>query len=242
MLRILRSLWIWTATAALILLWVVFLAIVRLFDRDPQRLRTARCFRRLGHAMARVNPWRLHISGRERVQPGQVYVIVSNHQSYADIPVVSHVNIDAKWLGKAEMFRVPLIGWMLRMAGDIPVARGDRKKSAQALLQCARYLRQGCSIVFFPEGTRSRDGQVLPFNEGPFQLAIRERVPVLPLVVEGTGDALPRNSWLFGGARDIHLRILEPVSVEGWTVKQSGELRDAVRGKIVDELNSLRTA
>ena len=179
--------------------------------------------------MARVNPWRLHISGRERVQPGQVYVIVSNHQSFADIPVVSHVNIDAKWLGKAEMFRVPLIGWMLRMAGDIPVARGDRRKSAQALLQCARYLRHGCSIVFFPEGTRSRDGQVLPFNEGPFQLAIRERVPVLPLVVEGTGDALPRNSWLFGGARDIHLRILEPVSVEGWTVKQSGELRDAVR-------------
>ncbi len=242
MLRILRSLWIWTATAALILLWVGFLAIVRLFDRDPRRLRTARCFRRLGHAMARVNPWRLHISGRERALPGQVYVIVSNHQSYADIPVVSHVNIDAKWLGKAEMFRVPLIGWMLRVAGDIPVARGDRKKSAQALLQCARYLRQGCSIVFFPEGTRSRDGQVLPFNEGPFQLAIRERVPVLPLVVEGTGDALPRNSWLFGGTRDIQLRILEPVPVEGWTVKQSGELRDAVRQKIVDELNSLRTA
>jgi 1-acyl-sn-glycerol-3-phosphate acyltransferase len=242
MLRILRSIWIWTATAALILLWVAFLAIVRLFDRDPQRLRTARCFRRLGHAMARVNPWRLHISGRERVEPGQVYVIVSNHQSFADIPVVSHVNIDAKWLGKAEMFRVPLIGWMLRMAGDIPVARGDRRKSAQALLQCARYLRHGCSIVFFPEGTRSRDGQVLPFNEGPFQLAIRERVPVLPLVVEGTGDALPRNSWLFGGSRDIHLRILEPVSVEGWTVKQSGELRDAVRGKMVDELNSLRSA
>ena len=131
---------------------------------------------------------------------------------------------------------------MLRMAGDIPVARGDRRKSAQALLQCARYLRQGCSVVFFPEGTRSRDGQVLPFNEGPFQLAIRERVPVLPLVVEGTGDALPRNSWLFGGARDIQLRILDPVSVEGWTVKQSGELRDVVRGKIVDELNSLRTA
>jgi 1-acyl-sn-glycerol-3-phosphate acyltransferase len=242
MLRILRSIWIWTATAALILLWVAFLAIVRLFDRDPQRLRTARCFRRLGHAMARVNPWRLHISGRERVESGQVYVIVSNHQSFADIPVVSHVNIDAKWLGKAEMFRVPLIGWMLRMAGDIPVARGDRRKSAQALLQCARYLRHGCSIVFFPEGTRSRDGQVLPFNEGPFQLAIRERVPVLPLVVEGTGDALPRNSWLFGGSRDIHLRILEPVSVEGWTVKQSGELRDAVRGKMVDELNSLRSA
>ena len=242
MLRILRSIWIWTATAALILLWVALMAIVRLFDRDPRRLRTARCFRRLGHAMALVNPWRIHISGRERVQPGQVYVIVSNHQSYADIPVVSHVNIDAKWLGKAEVFRLPVIGWMMRIAGDIPVARGDRKKSAQALLQCARYLRRGCSIVFFPEGTRSRDGQVLPFNDGPFQLAIREHVPVLPLVLDGTGDALPRNSWLFGGARDIHLRVLDPVPVDSYTVKQSGELRDAVRQKIVDELNALRKA
>jgi 1-acyl-sn-glycerol-3-phosphate acyltransferase len=240
MLRVLRSLWIWAASAFLVVLWTALMAPVRLFDRDPRRLRTARLFRRLGHAMARVNPWRIYISGRERVQKGQVYVIVSNHQSMADIPLVSHLNVDAKWMGKAEMFRMPLLGWMLRMAGDIPVERSDRIKSARALMQSARYLRKGCSIVFFPEGTRSRNGEVLPFNEGPFQLAIRERVPILPLVVEGTGDALPRNTWLFGGARDIHLRILDPVPVDTWTTRQSAELRDAVRQKIIDELDSLR--
>jgi 1-acyl-sn-glycerol-3-phosphate acyltransferase len=95
-------------------------------------------------------------------------------------------------------------------------------------------------VIFFPEGTRSRDGEVLPFNEGPFQLAIREGVRVLPLVVEGSGAALPRNSWIFGGTQDIHLRVLEAVPVEGWTVKQSGALRDVVRQKIVDELRRLR--
>jgi 1-acyl-sn-glycerol-3-phosphate acyltransferase len=95
-------------------------------------------------------------------------------------------------------------------------------------------------VVFFPEGTRSPDGRVLPFNEGPFHLAIREQVPILPLVVEGSGAALPRDTWLFGGIQDIHLRILEPVPVEGWNIKQVPALRDAVRQRIVDELERLR--
>ena len=157
------------ASAALILLWLPVLGLVRLFDREPLRLRTASWFRRLGRAIARVNPWRLHITGSENIGAGQVYVVVSNHQSWADIPLISHLKLDTKWLGKAELFRLPVVGWMMRMAGDVPVERADRRKAAQALLQCARYLRQRVSVVFFPEGTRSRDGEVLPFNDGPFQ-------------------------------------------------------------------------
>ena len=192
--------------------------------------------------MAKVNPWRIHISGRENVNADQVYVIVSNHQSMADIPLIAHLKLDTKWLAKAELFRLPLVGWMLRMAGDVPVDRSGRREGAKAMLQCARYLRQHCSVVFFPEGTRSRDGQVLPFNEGPFHLAIREQVPILPLVVEGSGAALPRHSWIFGETQDIHLRVLEPVSVSGWNIKQVPALRDAVRQRIVDELARLRGA
>jgi 1-acyl-sn-glycerol-3-phosphate acyltransferase len=202
--------------------------------------RTARAFRRLGPVLAKVNPWRLHISGTENLDPGKVYVVVSNHQSLADIPLITHLPIDAKWLAKAELFRIPGMGWMLRMAGDVPVARSDRTQSARALLQCARYLRQRCSVVFFPEGTRSRDGELLPFNDGPFQLAIREQVPVLPLVVEGSGSALPRNTWLFSESHDIHLRVLKAVPPDGWTVKQSGSLRDVVRNQIAAELARMR--
>jgi 1-acyl-sn-glycerol-3-phosphate acyltransferase len=236
----LRSAWIWAATAALIVLWAPLLGSIRLFDFEPRRLRTGRWFRRLGRVLAKINPWRIHISGAENLRPNQNYVVVSNHQSFGDIPLISHLKLDTKWLAKAELFRFPFIGWMLRMAGDVPIDRSDRRKGAQALLQCARYLRQRCSVVFFPEGTRSPDGQVLPFNEGPFQLAIREHVPILPLVVEGSGAALPRNSWIFGGIQDIHLRVLEAVSVDGWNVKQVSALRDAVRQKIVDELDRLR--
>jgi 1-acyl-sn-glycerol-3-phosphate acyltransferase len=238
--RWLRSACIWAVVAGLILLWTPLLGAIRLFDGEPRRLRTGRWFRRLGRAVARVSPWRVQISGGENLRSDQVYVVVSNHQSLADIPVISHLKLDTKWLTKAELFRLPVMGWMLRMAGDVPIDRSDRRKGARAMLQCARYLRERCSVVFFPEGTRSPDGQVLPFNEGPFQLAIRERVPILPLVVEGSGTALPRNSWSFGGNRDVQLRILEAVPVDGWDMKQVAALRDAVRQKIVDELDRMR--
>ena len=240
MTRFLRSAWIWTATSVLILLWVPLLGAIRLFDRVPPHLRTGRWFRRLGRAIAAVNPWRIHISGGENLNTNQVYVIVSNHQSMADIPVLSHLKLDTKWLGKAELFRLPLLGWMMRMAGDVPIDRSDRRKGATAMLQCARYLRQRCSVVFFPEGTRTPDGQVLPFHQGPFQLAIREQVPILPLVVEGSRAALPKDSWTFGETRDIQLRILDPFPVDGWNIQQVPALRDAVRQKIVDELDRLR--
>ena len=240
MFRFLRSAWIWAATATLVLLWVPLLGAVRLFDGDPRRLRTGRWFRMLGRSLARVNPWRVHVSGGEHVDANQVYVVVSNHQSFADIPVISHLKLDTKWLGKAEVWRLPVLNWMLRWAGDVPIDRDSRREGAKAMLQCARYLRQRISVVFFPEGTRSPDGRVLPFNEGPFHLAIREQVPILPLVVEGSGAALPRNSWIFGKTQDIHLRILEPVPVDGWNIKQVPALRDAVRQRIVDELDRLR--
>jgi 1-acyl-sn-glycerol-3-phosphate acyltransferase len=240
MFRFLRSAWIWAATTALVLLWVPLLGAVRLFDVDPRRLRTGRWFRMLGRALARVHPWRVHVSGAEHVDASQVYVVVSNHQSFADIPVISHLKLDTKWLGKAEVWRLPVFNWMLRWAGDVPIDRDSRREGAKAMLQCARYLRQRISVVFFPEGTRSPDGRVLPFNEGPFHLAVREQVPILPLVVEGSGAALPRNSWIFGKTQDIHLRILEPVPVDGWNLKQVPALRDAVRQKIVDELDRLR--
>jgi 1-acyl-sn-glycerol-3-phosphate acyltransferase len=241
MIRIIRSVWIWGASAVLVLLWVPLLALIRIFD-GPLRLRTGRWFRRLGRMLTRVNPWRIQIMGRENIDSNQVYVIVSNHQSLADIPLLSHLRLDTKWLAKAELFRVPVFGWMLRMAGDVPVDRSQPRQGARAIMQCAKYLRQHCSVVFFPEGGRSLDGEVQPFNEGAFQLAIRERVPILPLVVEGTGKALPSKTWIWGMGRDIQLQILEPIPVEAWGVKESTALRDAVRQKIVDELSRLRAS
>jgi 1-acyl-sn-glycerol-3-phosphate acyltransferase len=202
MFRLLRSLWIWTASLLLVLLWVPLVVLVRLFDFHPLRLRTARCFRRLGKVLRAVNPWQVRISGQDAFDPGRAYVIVSNHQSFI----------------------------------DIPVRRTDRRSSARAVLRAAKYLRDGCSVVFFPEGTRSPDGRVLPFNDGPFQLAIREGVPVLPLAISGSGEALPRDSWRFGPPREIGLRVLPAVSTDCLTTRDTHRLQEAVRDMIASEL------
>lgn len=239
MIQYIRSIWIWSASAILVVLWLPVLGVIWMFDGE-QRLRTARWFRRLGRILTRVNSWRIEITGREHIDANQVYVIVGNHQSFADIPLLSHLRMDTKWLAKVELFRVPVFGWMLRMAGDVSVDRAVPREGAKAMLRCAKYLRQRCSVVFFPEGGRSPNGEVRPFNEGAFQLAIREQVPILPVVVEGTGKALPSNSWLWSDTRVIQLHVLEAVPIQGWGVKQSGALRDVVRQKIVDELHRLR--
>src|SRR3974377_1713526 len=98
MLNRLLSIWIWSASATLILIWFPLVGLVWLLERDRRHLRAARVFRFLGRVLARVNPWRLHISGAERIDRNQVYVVVSNHQSLADIPVIAHLSMDTKWL------------------------------------------------------------------------------------------------------------------------------------------------
>src|ERR1022692_5046264 len=124
MIPLLRTAWIWTASAILILLWTPLLGVVRLFDREPRRLRTGRWFRKLGRVLAGVNPWRIHISGGENLHANQVYVVVSNHQSLADIPLISHLKLDTKCLAQPAVLTVPLQGLVVRIVGGVTGGRG----------------------------------------------------------------------------------------------------------------------
>jgi 1-acyl-sn-glycerol-3-phosphate acyltransferase len=237
-----RSIWIWISTITLIALWLPLMALSRLFDRDPALYRTGFLFRRLGKAMTQVNPsWRIHVSGVTIADPRKPYVVVSNHQSMADIPIISNLPWEMKWMTKVELFGTPLIGWMLKLAGDIAVDRKDRRKAAQAFMQAASYLQKKCSVMFFPEGTRSLDGRVLPFHEGAFHLAIKQQVPILPIVVEGSRDCLPKKSWRFGPPRDIQLTVLSPIDTTGLTTGRSKELTERVRAMIIGEIARQRS-
>jgi len=237
----LRSLWVWAAITALILFWVPLLALIRIFDRDPVRYRTGRWFRRLGVAMTKTNrAWRIHIGGEQVADPRFPYVVVSNHQSLADIPIISHLPWEMKWIGKKELFRIPFVGWMMRMAGDIPLDRADRRSGARMLLAANRYLQQKCSVMFFPEGTRSPDGRLWRFNEGAFHLAIKAGVPVLPLAIEGSRDCLPKKNWKFGPPLDITLHVLPPVPTEGLSVSEAPLLCERVRTMILEKLATWR--
>ncbi len=233
-----KSILIWSAVLVLILVWVPVLGLVRLFDRDPARYRTGRLFRTLGKWITRVNPgWRISISGNaERIDDRTPFIIVSNHLSNADIPVISNLPWEMKWIAKKELFEVPFSGWMMKMAGDIPVNRRDPRSQISTLKRAVYYLRNDCSVMFFPEGTRSRSGKLGRFTNGAFHLAIRERVPVLPLVIDGTQECLPKNSWKFGPAPEIQLKVLEPVSVEGLEPEEVEKLTTEVRNKILNQL------
>jgi 1-acyl-sn-glycerol-3-phosphate acyltransferase len=243
MIALLRSLWAWFAVGLLIILWLPLLTLIRLFDRDPVHYRTGRWFRRLGVMMTKVNPaWQLKRSGVSVENPRRPYVVVSNHQSMADIPLISHVPWEMKWVGKLELFRVPFTGWMMKLAGDIPVDRKDARSGARMLLRAKWVLDQKCSVMFFPEGTRSRVGRVGRFNDGAFHLAIKAQVPVLPIAVDGSYDCLPRRSWIFGKPAHISLKILPPVETAGLTTDATADLRDRVRSMIIGQVAEWRAA
>lgn len=237
----LRSLWTWAAIVVLILVWTPLMAAVHLTDRDPARYRTGRWFRRLGSAITRANPsWTIRRTGRLPSNPRNPYVVVCNHQSNADTPVISRLPWDMKWVGKADLFKIPVVGWMMRWSRDIPVDRTSRISRARVLVHAEERLAARVSVMFFPEGTRSRDGRVGAFNEGAFRLAIRAGVPVLPLALDGTMECLPKKDWRFGHAEKIRLHVFDPISVEGLTDSDAPELRRRVHSLIVEQIASWR--
>ncbi len=241
MMATLRSIWVWFSITVLILLWLPLLALVRLFDRDPAHYHTGRWFRRLGAAMTVINPvWRVRVSGEKIEDPRRPYVVVSNHQSNVDIPVISRLPWDMKWVAKAELFKLPIVGWMMRMADDIPVDRRSKTSRARVLVKAREVLGKKCSVMFFPEGTRSRDGRVHRFNDGAFRLAIKAGVPVLPLAIDGTFGALPKHTWRFGEPTTIRLKVLPPVETAGMNEHDTEALRDRVRGMIVAQVAEWR--
>ncbi|HEY9016017.1 MAG TPA: lysophospholipid acyltransferase family protein, partial [Gemmatimonadales bacterium] len=153
------SLWAWFVLVVCILLWFPLMIIARLvtapFDRG--RYYTGYLFRRIGPVMAALNPlWRFRYSGALPPDPRRPFVVVSNHESFADILLISHLPWEMKWLSKAELFRIPVMGWMMWLAGDIPIKRGFGPSAVEAMERCREVLARRVSVMIFPEGTRSK--------------------------------------------------------------------------------------
>jgi 1-acyl-sn-glycerol-3-phosphate acyltransferase len=236
------SLWVWFAIAALIVLWLPVMLVARLLDRDPALYNAGLALRWVGRAMTHVNPfWDIDLEGPFPENPRNPYVAVSNHFSQADPPIIARVPWEMKWVAKAELFRIPIAGWLLRLSGDISVDRSDKRSRAQVLDTAASYLQARCSVMFFPEGTRSRDGRVRQFSDGAFRLAIKEGVPVLPIAIDGTHRALPKNSiWFDPDVEDIRVKVLAPVDTDGYTLDEARDLQRTVRARIIAQIAEWR--
>jgi 1-acyl-sn-glycerol-3-phosphate acyltransferase len=214
-----------------LLIW----AVTAPFDRRLRLLHRFTCF--WASLYTWLNPaWRVEVAGRERIRPDGTYVMVANHQSLLDILVLFRLFRHFKWVSKVENFRVPFIGWNMTLNRYVRLRRGDPASIRRMMEACERTLAQGNSLMMFPEGTRSLDGRLRPFKHGAFTLAQRMRVPLLPIVLEGTGNALPKRGFVLQGRHAIRIRVLEEIPHEAFADTPVEKLAEEVRLRFAAEL------
>jgi len=192
-----------------------------------------------GRVLLAVSGVKVNVEGLEHIRPDASYVVSANHLSYMDTPVMlANIPVQFRFLAKRGLFQIPLLGTHLARAGHIPVPREDPRAAVKTMQTAAEVIRQkGISLLIFPEGGRSHDGQLRPFKEGGAYIAIRAGVPLLPAVLLGTRDVLP-----YGAAAvrpgHVTLRILKPIETGSLTLKDRGALTNELRRVILHELQA----
>ncbi len=236
------SIWTWALLALGLVVALPGVVLLRLVARrwDRWNYRGGRWFRNVGRWSALVTPrWRFETRGTMPEDPRHPYVVVSNHESFADMLLLSHLPWEMKWLSKSEIFRIPVLGWLLWGAMDVGVKRGRGTSARDAMVECKARLADRVSVMIFPEGTRSPSTEMLPFKDGAFRLAIEAGVPILPLALYGTRDAIAKHDWRINPAHAI-VEVLAAEATTGLTLADLPALRDRVRERIQAARNRLR--
>jgi 1-acyl-sn-glycerol-3-phosphate acyltransferase len=172
-----------------------------------------------------LNPcWKIHFSGKENVKRDRPYIIISNHQSMLDICLMYKVPRYFKWVSKKEALRVPFAGQALLMHRDILISRGESSSVKYMIKKAQSFLNDNICITMFPEGTRTKDGQIHTFKEGAFLLARLTKTAILPVVIDGTFDVMPSHGFTFKYKQDFYLKVLPEISVEEVTKTSAKDL------------------
>lgn len=185
---------------------------------------------------------RLRVEGLEHLPPQGPVIYMSNHQGNFDIPILfAALPVQFRWLAKAELFRIPLFGLTMRVAGYIPIERQDRRLAVQSMNLAAEQVAAGTSLMIFPEGTRSPDGALLPFKKGGFILALQAQVPIVPIAIDGSAALMLKSSWLIRSG-EVRLRIFPVLPTAGLGLKDRDALLTEVETRIASALASARRA
>lgn len=240
--NVVTGIWTYAEFGACLLGFMPIMAVSYLRHKgDPTMRQPGRWMRRLGRTASRLTPlWNFEILGK---RPADIdtrgYVVIANHESQADPFILSWLPFDMRWVAKEELFKPPISGWTMTFGGDIPLRRGKGESVRQMLDECERAIKGGISVMLFPEGTRSRDGNLLPFKDGAFSLAIRTGAPILPIALTGTREMRPKNTYWFGKANG-KARMLDPIPTEGMTQADVPKLREKAREAIRVALAEMR--
>ena len=225
--------WIVIGIVTIILYFAMLFFTVVLYPFDRQRrVVHAQCFWWADVVVAFNLYWKVSVSGLENIDHNKTYVIVANHRSLADIVMMYKTRMQFKWVAKESLFTVPFVGWSLALAKHIKLERGNFSSIKKVYRDAAMWLRSGMSVLFFPEGTRSETDEMKEFQNGAFKLAIREKMPVLPVSIEGTGDAIPKGSWIFTAKVPATVKVLPAIDTSAFTMADFGRLRDLTRASL----------
>lgn len=217
-------------------------ALVVCWPFDKARRAVHRLSRILVRIFFAIPPlWRQTITGREYVDPRKCYVIVINHRAMIDIPTLYYLPLNFRWVAKRELFKAPVFGQFLLLHGDICINRG---RAAEALEQLVRdgklWLSRGASVAVFPEGTRSKDGEIHRFKSGAFTLAKEAGVEMLPVVMEGTQTLIKKNMLFNWGCR-IRVKVLPPIAASTVAALEIHELMEHVRTQMCEAQAQIRS-
>lgn len=235
----------WSICSPLIWLSALFLTIVIscltllcavvCWPFDRERRLAHWCSTLWGTSFVSLAPWRVIVTGRQHIHPGKAYVLVANHQSMFDIPVLFCLRRQFKWVSKASLFSIPFLGWAMRASGYIALARGEHGSIRDTYEAARTWLKRGVSVLFFPEATRTRSGAMLPFKNGAFKLALERGVPVVPIAVEGTRRLLD-HGWRVRPAT-IRITILPAIDPARESITTFDQLRDRTQQAIAETLS-----
>jgi 1-acyl-sn-glycerol-3-phosphate acyltransferase len=200
---------------------------------DPTRHKQNAMARAWARVLLAVSRVKVTVEGLEKIKEDGSYVFVSNHLSYMDTPVaLANIPVQFRFLAKRGLFQIPFMGWHLSRAGHIPVPRGDARAAVKTMTLAAQVVKQQkISLLIFPEGGRSRRGEMRPFMEGAAYIAIRAGVPLVPVGLQGTREVLPYGSGNIRGG-PVVLRIGDPIPTDQATLRDRVHLTELLRERI----------
>lgn len=242
--NVIKSLWVWVSSITFILLafpvalilWLLALAF------DSRRLMNNRWMVIQGIVLTKMSPfWKVIVDGQEKIDHKQAYIIIPNHQSLLDIVFFNMLRHRLRWVSKKEIFRVPLVGWEMRMVKYIELIRGNKASVIRMMEECVSSLQEGISVVIFPEGTRSLTGAIGKFKSGAFQLAVKTDKPLLPVLIDGTGEIMPKKGGIiFRNRRVVRIRVLDPIFPGQFGTGDPEQLASRVQSLMVTAMEELR--
>ncbi len=234
------------ATLRTILAWLIYFIttvilgtvaiILSIFDSSGN---TPHLVARLwGKIQLRTTGTKVNIEGLEKIDRKQSYILVSNHQSNFDIfALLGYLPIQFRWTAKASLFRIPFLGWAMSRIGYIPIERESPKKAYKSMLQAAEKVQKGVSVMIFPEGTRSPDGQLQPFKKGVFIIALKSQAPILPITIKGTNKIMRKGDWrTYPG--NVRIIIDQPLETKQISATEEEVLAAKVRQIIIKNLSA----